>query len=418
MSIVPIQEITAVAVRPANVRRLIFLLGTAGFLVTADVRVINPLLHVIATEFHSDIGSVGFIVTAYTIPYGLFQLVYGPLGDRVGKLKVVTIAMVLFALGTAACSLSFNLLLLNLLRFITGMIAAALIPLSIAYIGDTVPYQERQAALAQYMGAIALGQILSTSMGGVVADFLSWRYIFLLYGVLSLVVGGLLWRATRGIPDQARNDTSMSLFSSLKAYYQLLQQPTPRLVIITIFMEGLFFFGGFTYFGAFLRDQYHLLYIVIGIILSGFGLGTLVYSRSAKWLLHVLGENGLILLGGCFVFVDYALIAFVHSWLLFILLNLLLGLNFYMIHNTFQTKATEMAPNARGTAVSLFAFSFFLGQGIGAALLGAVVDNHGYTPTFLIAGGAMFLLVLGFVLISQQQKKVGKLLLYSSRNRK
>ncbi len=113
-------------VRPVTVG----LLGAAGFIVTADLRVVNPLLHIIATEFNTDVGSTGFIVTAYTIPYGLFQLVYGPLGDRIGKLPVMVWAMALFAVGTAACALAPTLLLLDLLRFLTGVVAAAMIPLS------------------------------------------------------------------------------------------------------------------------------------------------------------------------------------------------------------------------------------------------------------------------------------------------
>jgi MFS family permease len=79
------------------------LLGAAAFVVTADVRVINPLLHIIATEFKTDVGSAGIIVTAYAIPYGLFQLVYGPIGDRYGKLKIMSIALLLFSFGTALC---------------------------------------------------------------------------------------------------------------------------------------------------------------------------------------------------------------------------------------------------------------------------------------------------------------------------
>jgi len=68
------------------------------------VRVIDPLLRVIADDFKVGVGSAAVIVSAYTIPYGLFQLVYSPLSDRIGKLKVITAAMATFAVGTAACA--------------------------------------------------------------------------------------------------------------------------------------------------------------------------------------------------------------------------------------------------------------------------------------------------------------------------
>ena len=110
----------------------IALLGAVAFVVTADVRVINPLLHIISTEFNTDVGTTGIIVTAYAIPYGLFQLIYGPLGDRYGKLRLMSVALLLFALGTAACALAPSLFILSVLRFLTGVAAAAIIPMSLA----------------------------------------------------------------------------------------------------------------------------------------------------------------------------------------------------------------------------------------------------------------------------------------------
>lgn len=374
------------------------LLGAAAFVVTADVRVITPILDVIAREFKSDIGSTGFMVTAYTIPYGLFQLVYGPLGDYVGKLKIMTFAMALFAVGTAICGLAPNLLVLDLLRFLTGVAAAAIIPMSLAYIGDTFPYAQRQAAIGRFLGAVALGQILSTSLGGIAGEYLSWRYIFFLYGLVSIAIFVMLWRTLRVTRDQVKRTDKFSL-AAFKPYYQLLTQPAPRLVIVAVFIEGLFFFGGFTYLGAFLKNHYNLRYDIVGFILGGFGVGSLIYSRSVKWLVQRFGENGLILLGGTFAFVCYLITALVNSWELFIAVNIFLGLGYYMIHSTLQTKATELAPGARGTAVSLFAFNLFLGQGIGAAVLGVVADvpNTGYQLAFIISGIGMVLLAVWFV---------------------
>jgi predicted MFS family arabinose efflux permease len=73
-------------------------------------------------------------------------------------------------------------------------------------------------------------------------------------------------------------------------------------------------------------------------------------------------------------------------------------LGYYMIHSTLQTKATELAPGARGTAVSLFAFSLFLGQGIGAALLGVIINRpNGYIVSFCLSGVVMALLGIWLV---------------------
>jgi predicted MFS family arabinose efflux permease len=63
----------------------------------------------------------------------------------------------------------------------------------------------------------------------------------------------------------------------------------------------------------------------------------------------------------------------------------LLGLAFYMMHNTLQTSATQMAPEARGLGVSLFALALFAGQSIGVAIAAPVMDRYGAVPIYIAA---------------------------------
>ncbi|BAY08570.1 MFS transporter [Calothrix sp. NIES-2098] len=377
------------------------LLGAAAFMVIADVRVIDPLLHIIADEFKVGVGSAAIIVSAYTIPYGLFQLVYGPLGDRIGKLKVITVALAAFAVGTAACAFVPNIILLTWLRFLTGMAAAGIIPVTLAYIGDNFPYEQRQAAIGRYLSALVLGQILGGSLGGIFGEYISWRDIFLVFGVVSLIVSLALWRGMGKIKNEDSSQVPFG-WATFRPYFQLIAQPVARTVIIGVFIEGFCLFGGFAYVGAFLRDRYSLPYVAIGFMISGFGLGGLIYSRCVRWLVQRLGEKGLMGFGGVFMCISFLAIALLQNWVLFIPLNILMGLGFYMMHSTLQTQATELAPEARGTAVSLFAFNLFIGQGIGAAAFGRIVDNYGYIPCFMITGVAIALLSLW--LVKQKQR--------------
>ena len=87
-----------------NVKRLILVLGLAGFIVMADNWVVAPLLPTVAREFSVDPARAGVLIAAYMLPFGLFQLAYGPLADRFGKLRVVTISLALFTGATALCA--------------------------------------------------------------------------------------------------------------------------------------------------------------------------------------------------------------------------------------------------------------------------------------------------------------------------
>jgi MFS transporter, DHA1 family, inner membrane transport protein len=108
-----------------------------------------------------------------------------------------------------------------------------------------------------------------------------------------------------------------------------------------------------------------------------------------------LGQWGMMKGGGLCCGLAYLVAAFPVPWPVVSGAFLLAGFGFYMLHNTMQTQATELAPTARGSALALFASSFFLGQGVGPVLYGALADHTGFPP--LLLGVAALTAALGFV---------------------
>src|SRR5438067_1769499 len=140
---------------------------------SVGTRILDPLLKILAgpREFHVPLEAANRTVWAYALPYGLCQLLYGPLGDRLGKVRVMAFTFTLCAVGTFASAFvpsdpKYGLNALILLRFLTGGVAAAIIPLSIAYIGDKFPPERRQVTLGQFMSALMLGAVFSGPIGG------------------------------------------------------------------------------------------------------------------------------------------------------------------------------------------------------------------------------------------------------------
>lgn len=72
---------------------VLLILGIAGFIVMADNWVVSPILPAIAQNIGVPITSAGLLITSYMIPFGLFQLVFGPLADRFGKRQILTLAV-------------------------------------------------------------------------------------------------------------------------------------------------------------------------------------------------------------------------------------------------------------------------------------------------------------------------------------
>jgi predicted MFS family arabinose efflux permease len=397
---------------PAADRRVsLLLLGAAAFMVASDARVIDPLLKTIAADFSSPLTKASLAVSAYALPYGLFQLAYGPLGDRIGKVRVMAFAFTLFTLGTAACALVptgiSGLSWLIALRFITGVFAAAIIPLSIAYIGDKVAPDKRQATLGQFMSSLMMGTVFSGPIGGVFGDYLGWRNIFLLLGGISALVMVAFIKAARDEPRPVRDPGKPSV-SVLKGYAMVLSNPNSLVVYPAIFLEGLFLFGGFVYVSSALQDNFGMKILQAGLLISFYGIGGLVYSFTAKRILKQLKQLQMALLGGTLLmcgFVTASLLPRLNAWWPIIPAAMLIGFGFNSIHSTLQTKATELAVKARGTAVSLFAFFFFLGQSLGVQGGGALglsfaargIEDKlipGYWIVFLTSGVGLFLMSL------------------------
>jgi predicted MFS family arabinose efflux permease len=120
-----------------------------------------------------------------------------------------------------------------------------------------------------------------------------------------------------------------------------------------------------------------------------FGVGGFSYIAFAKHFVRQLGEQGLALVGGLLIAGAWALLAFCPTWTFATVAAYLAGLGFYMLHNTLQTNATQMAPQVRGTSVSLFASSFFLGQSLGTVLAAILLAARGAFALFIAAAVLM-----------------------------
>ena len=177
--------------------RTLFWLAAAAFASMASMRICDPMLPVLATDFGVPTSAASGVVTMYTIGYGFAQLVHGPLGDRFGKGRYIAGAAITAAFASLVCAVAPGRASLEMARLLTGAIAAAIIPLSMAWIGDEVPYEQRQATLAKYLNGTILGLILGQSMGGALADTLGWRSAFLILTAIFALAGWQLRAAVR-----------------------------------------------------------------------------------------------------------------------------------------------------------------------------------------------------------------------------
>ncbi len=374
-------------------------LSVAAFASGISLRITDALLPRLASDFGLSLGDAAWVITTFSVAYGFSQMLFGPLGDRHGKYRVIAWACLACVLSTIACALAPSFVALLVARGLAGATAAAVIPLAMAWIGDVIPYDRRQPVLARFL----IGQILGVSVGvlagGYAADHLHWRTPFIAIAVLFLLVGGALLCMDRRLPASARQVQPVhgAAFRRMAhEFAEVTRRPWARVVLITVFAEGAFLYGAFAYLVAHLHQVHEITVAAAGEVVMLFGFGGLLFALAAKQLVPRLGEAGLARWGGLLVGAAFLTLALAHPWWWAIPAAFTAGLGFYMLHNTLQINATQMAPERRGAAVSAFASSFFLGQSFGVAVDGQLIAGVGTTGVVVlgavgvVAVGALF----------------------------
>lgn len=359
----------------------------------ASMRMCDAMLPAISQSVDAELQSTAAVVSSFAMAYGLSQLFYAFFGDSIGKAKVMTFALLGCTAAAWLAAVSPSLPTLVAARSLAGAAAGGLIPTAIATIADRVPFEHRQAVLAKLLSYTLLGLIGGSWAGGFIADAVSWRAAF-------LAVGGLFACVALGVSAKMPRESQSSRPTSPKAsglmgVTHLLASRWPLTVLLTTALEGAIVFGMLAFVPTMLHLRFGTSLSNAGFSIALFGVGGLLYTRLARYLLAKLGQSNLAAMGSSLMALAFGTLAFMPtaSWsgpACFVA-----GLGFYMLHNTLQTCATQLNLASRGSAVSLFVFMFFIGQSAGISLMSTVDGLHAsYNPQGL---GAILILCVGVV---------------------
>jgi MFS transporter, DHA2 family, metal-tetracycline-proton antiporter len=171
---------------------LVLLVSACTFTSVLSTTMFNVVLPEIGRDFDVTPVTLGWLFTAYSLIFAIATTFYGRLGDLYGIRRFLVIGIGIFSLGSAlaALALSFELLLAARIFQATG--AAAIPALGTATIFRVVPAERRGMAMGYMSAVIGTGAGLGPVIGGMLAEFLSWRALFLVPGSLFLIIPVLL----------------------------------------------------------------------------------------------------------------------------------------------------------------------------------------------------------------------------------
>lgn len=349
--------------------RLLRVLSAATFLIFFQAYMVGPLIPRLSAAFGVSARSIGLIVPAYLIPYGVSVLFYGLLSDRIGRRPIMLTSLSAFVVLTALTATAQSAAELIAWRLLTGLGASGVVPLALSLIGDLFPYELRGRPLGWLFGAMAGGMAFGSTFGVLLEPFIGWRMVFVSVAVLAAAVLGVLLPSGRLL--DARTPSRLSLREVFAGYRTLLTTLRGFRTYTYVFWNGIFHSGVFTWLGLYLAQRYGLGEVGIGLALLGYGVPGFLLGPIIGRVADRFGRSGLVPLGiGIGAAAAVLLIFDLHVFGAALVVTLL-SLSYDMTQPLLAGIVTILGGRQRGgQAMGLNVFALFTGFGVGSFVFG------------------------------------------------
>lgn len=348
-----------------------------AFIAYGDRFLIGPLLVLIARDFRETLGAAAAVATLYLLLYGILQPVYGFLSDRLGRVRVMRGALIGIVASNVFCALAPTLTLLVLARGVAAAFAAALLPTSLVYVGDRVPFDRRQQVIANVLAAGALGTVAATAGAGLAGRYASWRLVFLVPAALAMVNAVVLGRLPESLPAEA----GAGPFTQIR---RVLSHPWAVALIAIAVAEGAVMLGFLTFLAPALQAR-GVSSALAGLVVAVYGVAVFASLQLVKRILRRVGMSPVLMIvtGGTILLAAYGVAAWGQAVPNILLTSALIGVGYSFLHSTMQTWATEVVPEARGTATSLFVTAVFTGASLAHTRITPLASSERFGRLFL-----------------------------------
>jgi MFS transporter, DHA1 family, inner membrane transport protein len=367
------------------------IIAIATFAASLSARALDPVLPHVADEFGVSIATAAGFASVFAFTFAIVQPVLGAAADLFGKARLMVACLVVLGLANILGAMATSFPLLFATRILAGIGSGGVFPVALSLTSDLVGPKERQVAIGRTLAGSMTGNLLGASFSGVIGDFLGWRGVLSILGILVVAASVAVTAGFRGV--SLSNAPKTSLTTLWHGYRTIFANPN-ALCYAAVFIEGCCVLGLFPYIASFLFELGETSLSIAGIVIAGFAVGGLFYTMTVSRFLPRLGVNGMMISGASLVGLQLVALAFGPGWKVQASCLMLMGWGFYMIHGCLQVFASELSAEARATALALHSFFFFMGQTVGPIAYGFGLQHAGKVPTLLAS--AAIITVLGF----------------------
>jgi predicted MFS family arabinose efflux permease len=355
--------------------RLIAALCTASFLAALNFFAITPFYSEIAGDLDASVPLLGQVATLMILISALLGMAVGPLADRYGYRRLLTLGVLAVGVTLAGTGLAPSYPALLLVSVSGGLADALVFGLPLALAGVRFHGAEQRRVMSWTIGSLSAAPIVGVPALTTIGGLASWRVALICAGVGAVATAWFVWTS---LPADEPHTSGRFRFKELPAAYTplLRDSPTLRLLGSTAF-RATAFIGLLTYLGAFLADELNLRTHEVGYVYTVAGLGSAAGSLlggrlhiGSRWIIGVTS----VVTGAS---VGVALLA-PNVW---VALPALVSMSVAssLAGLAIATLLVQESPAGTGTTMVLNGTMLNVGSAVGAALGGGLIAAGGYT---------------------------------------
>lgn len=376
--------------------RPVAVLALGSFAMGTDSFVLAGILPNIAGGLHVSTAAAGQTITVFALTYALAAPLLAGITGALPRKPLMLAALGLFVLANLASAAALNLGLLLAARMTAGLGAALYTPNASAAATALVDPARRGRALAMVLGGLTVGTVLGVPVGTAIGQRISWQASLAFVGVVGLVAlpGILAILPSLALPPVV----------PLRARFALLGNRRVLAIVGVMLLASAASISVYTYVSVVLAHTAHITGTTLAAVLLVWGAGGAIGAFGSGALTDRYGPGRTLLLAVATLTVTLAALTVTTSVVVVFLVMAVNGAAAWAVATPNNHRLTALAPALPGVVISLNSSGIYLGQALGAAAGGLLLD-HQLTPDRLpLVGAALGVVALTAHLLTMRRK--------------
>ena len=211
------------------------IIALATFAASLSARALDPVLPHVADDFGVSIATAASFAAVFAFTFAIVQPVLGAAADLFGKARLMVVCLMLLGVANILGAMSTSFWLLFASRILAGIGSGGVFPVALSLTSDLVGPEKRQIAIGRTLMGSMTGNLLGASVSGLIGDFLGWRGVLAVLGVLVIVASAAVLMGFRGAALTRPPRTNLA---ALRHGYRTIFANPNAFCYAAVFVEG------------------------------------------------------------------------------------------------------------------------------------------------------------------------------------